>query len=218
MCSREAARSSSAIGRGKRRLRRTGIRGHCFGRRRIVLGRRPRFCAPRRRRCSGQRRWFLRHGLRRCSAHAKRRWKGQLHVLRPALAWPWCHIEANLQAGRWRSAGGVGNGAAVDSYAQIVQGIDPHAALVGRWPLRGGVSAHVEVLELELAGGGTRRVVLRRHGAAAWKVLTRSNCSMRCSQQGSMSAWGLEPEREADMQRKAQSVIAAARAALLRGD
>jgi aminoglycoside phosphotransferase (APT) family kinase protein len=59
----------------------------------------------------------------------------------------------------------------MDPYAQIAERISPGATLVRRWPLRGGVSAHVEGLEMALPDGRRRRVVLRRHGAAAWKTL-----------------------------------------------
>jgi aminoglycoside phosphotransferase (APT) family kinase protein len=59
----------------------------------------------------------------------------------------------------------------VDAYTQIAQRIDPRAVLARRWPLRGGVSAHVEALELARADGEVRRVVVRRHGAAGWKPL-----------------------------------------------
>ena len=59
----------------------------------------------------------------------------------------------------------------MDAYARIAQRVDPRAVLARRWPLRGGVSAHVEALELALADGGVRRVVVRRHGAASWKPL-----------------------------------------------
>jgi len=59
----------------------------------------------------------------------------------------------------------------VDPYLQIVQRVEPGAALVRRWPLRGGASAHVEALELARGGGDVRTVVVRRHGAAHWKAL-----------------------------------------------
>lgn len=59
----------------------------------------------------------------------------------------------------------------MDGYAQIAHRVSPGAAVLRRWPLRGGVSAHVEALELALSGGTRRRVVVRRHGAAKWKTL-----------------------------------------------
>jgi aminoglycoside phosphotransferase (APT) family kinase protein len=47
-----------------------------------------------------------------------------------------------------------------------VRALDPHAALIGVRPLAGGVSAQTTALELALADGHTRTVVVRRHGAA----------------------------------------------------
>jgi len=61
----------------------------------------------------------------------------------------------------------------MDPYLEIAQRTAPGAQLVRRWPLHGGVSAHVEALELALPAGVLRRVVVRRHGAASWKALTR---------------------------------------------
>jgi aminoglycoside phosphotransferase (APT) family kinase protein len=58
----------------------------------------------------------------------------------------------------------------MDPYARLADRIAPGATVVRRWPLTGGVSAQVEALELALADGGTMRVALRRHGAAAWKA------------------------------------------------
>jgi aminoglycoside phosphotransferase (APT) family kinase protein len=61
----------------------------------------------------------------------------------------------------------------MDPYVEIVQRVEPGSVLLRRWPLHGGVSAHVEALELAPPSGHARRVVLRRHGAAHWKALTR---------------------------------------------
>jgi len=59
----------------------------------------------------------------------------------------------------------------MDPTARLADRIAPGATLVRRWPLTGGVSAQVEALELALPDGTRRCVVLRRHGAAAWKPL-----------------------------------------------
>jgi aminoglycoside phosphotransferase (APT) family kinase protein len=79
----------------------------------------------------------------------------------------------------------------VDPYVHITQRIEPEATLARRWPLRGGVSAHVEVLELSLPRDRTRLVVLRRHGAAAWKVLTRDVTVLEFQLLGALHAAGL---------------------------
>ncbi|MEN0063978.1 MAG: phosphotransferase [Myxococcota bacterium] len=57
------------------------------------------------------------------------------------------------------------------SFTAIAAQIAPDARLVRSWPLKGGVSAHVEALELEHPDGRLERVVVRRHGAAEWKPL-----------------------------------------------
>lgn len=58
-----------------------------------------------------------------------------------------------------------------DPFAVVVQRALPGASLQSRWPLKGGVSAHLDALECALPGGDTRRVVVRRHGANEWKSL-----------------------------------------------
>jgi len=79
----------------------------------------------------------------------------------------------------------------MDPHVEIVHRIAPGAALVRRWPLRGGVSAHVEALELALPDGTTRRVVVRRHGAAHWKALTRDVTVVEYQLLSALSAAGL---------------------------
>ncbi|HEX6606930.1 MAG TPA: phosphotransferase family protein [Chloroflexia bacterium] len=49
-------------------------------------------------------------------------------------------------------------------FAQVAQRIAPGGTLLRAWPLTGGVSAQVTALEVAWPGGGTRTVVVRRHG------------------------------------------------------
>jgi aminoglycoside phosphotransferase (APT) family kinase protein len=79
----------------------------------------------------------------------------------------------------------------VDAYTRITQRIDPRAVLARRWPLRGGVSAHVEALELALPDGGLRRVVVRRHGAAPWKPLAHDVTLLEFQLLGALGEAGL---------------------------
>lgn len=79
----------------------------------------------------------------------------------------------------------------MDCYLDIVQRIEPGATLVRRWPLRGGVSAHVQALELASPDGSLRRVVVRRHGAAQWKALPRDITVMEFQLLRALSAAGL---------------------------
>jgi len=58
-----------------------------------------------------------------------------------------------------------------DPFAILIERAIPGASLQHRWSLKGGVSAHLEALEFTLPNGETRRVVVRRHGAAGWKPL-----------------------------------------------
>ncbi|MCA9716453.1 MAG: phosphotransferase family protein [Myxococcales bacterium] len=58
-----------------------------------------------------------------------------------------------------------------DPHAAILERLSPGATLTRREPLTGGVSAAVELLEFTTRAGAPARVVLRRHGAAAWKPL-----------------------------------------------
>jgi aminoglycoside phosphotransferase (APT) family kinase protein len=48
----------------------------------------------------------------------------------------------------------------------VAQRIDPAARLLRTWRLEGGISARVTALEVELAGGEVRRVVVRQYGEA----------------------------------------------------
>jgi len=79
----------------------------------------------------------------------------------------------------------------MDPYVEIAHRIAPGAALVRRWPLRGGVSAHVEALEIALPDGSARRVVVRRHGAAHWKALARDVTVVEYQLLSALSAAGL---------------------------
>jgi aminoglycoside phosphotransferase (APT) family kinase protein len=49
-------------------------------------------------------------------------------------------------------------------FAQVAQRVEPGGTLLRAWPLHGGVSAQVTALEVAQPGGGTRTVVVRRHG------------------------------------------------------
>jgi aminoglycoside phosphotransferase (APT) family kinase protein len=51
------------------------------------------------------------------------------------------------------------------AFLELVQRIQPGATLRRAWNLTGGVSAQITALELELAGGQTVKLVVRRHGA-----------------------------------------------------
>ncbi len=52
-----------------------------------------------------------------------------------------------------------------DKFAQVAHQIDPDSTLLRAGPLTGGVSAQVTALEIALPGGGTRKLVVRQHGA-----------------------------------------------------
>jgi aminoglycoside phosphotransferase (APT) family kinase protein len=58
-----------------------------------------------------------------------------------------------------------------DPYAIVADRVAPGARVTRRAPLRGGVSASVEALELASPDGSSQRVVVRRPGAAEWKEL-----------------------------------------------
>lgn len=58
-----------------------------------------------------------------------------------------------------------------DPFAVIAGRIAPGAKIRSRHELAGGVSAFIHALELFLPDGSTRRIVVRRHGAADWKPL-----------------------------------------------
>jgi hypothetical protein len=57
--------------------------------------------------------------------------------------------------------------------------------------LRGGISAHVEALELALPNGTTRRVVVRRSGCSQWKALARDVTSVEFQLLSVLGAAGL---------------------------
>jgi len=50
-------------------------------------------------------------------------------------------------------------------FALLVQRIDPQGKLLRTWELQGGVSAQVTAFEIEYAGGQTKKLLVRRHGA-----------------------------------------------------
>ncbi len=52
------------------------------------------------------------------------------------------------------------------SFRRLVRLLDPAATLLQTWPLTGGVSATVTVVELARANGERERVIVRRHGEA----------------------------------------------------
>lgn len=49
-------------------------------------------------------------------------------------------------------------------FAQVMQKIDPRSKLLRTWELRGGVSAQMTVLEIELPDGQTQKMIVRQHG------------------------------------------------------
>jgi aminoglycoside phosphotransferase (APT) family kinase protein len=53
--------------------------------------------------------------------------------------------------------------------AQVVQKFEPHGKLVRAWQLKGGISAQMTALEVRLAGGQTKKMIVRRPGAMALK-------------------------------------------------
>lgn len=56
-----------------------------------------------------------------------------------------------------------------EAFERLVRKVDPSSRLLKVWDLKGGVSAQVMALEIERSDGTTRRVVVRRHGAANLK-------------------------------------------------
>jgi aminoglycoside phosphotransferase (APT) family kinase protein len=52
------------------------------------------------------------------------------------------------------------------SFERLAQGIDPRSKLLRTWELEGGVSAQVTAIEIELPGGLTSKMVVRRYGDA----------------------------------------------------
>lgn len=53
-----------------------------------------------------------------------------------------------------------------DAFARLVRRIDPTWRLLRAWPLGGGVSAEVTVIELERGSGERSKLIVRRHGEA----------------------------------------------------
>jgi len=51
-----------------------------------------------------------------------------------------------------------------DTFAQVVQKIDPQSKLLRTWKLEGGISAQVTALEIEHPDGQTKKVIVRKHG------------------------------------------------------
>src|SRR5262245_13351863 len=80
----------------------------------------------------------------------------------------------------------------MDPYARVADRVAPGATLVRRWALTGGVSAQVEALELALPDGGRRQVVLRRHGAAAWRTLASDVTATEFQLLAALAAAGME--------------------------
>lgn len=54
-------------------------------------------------------------------------------------------------------------------FAAIVERVESGGRLLGVQRLTGGVSADVHALDVRLPRSGHRRIVVRRHGVAAWK-------------------------------------------------
>jgi aminoglycoside phosphotransferase (APT) family kinase protein len=53
-----------------------------------------------------------------------------------------------------------------EKFAQVARALDPGAALIRAWELKGGVSAQVTALEVRRRDGALQRMVVRRHGPA----------------------------------------------------
>ena len=53
-----------------------------------------------------------------------------------------------------------------EAFRRVAEKVHSGSKLLRAWPLEGGVSAQVTALEIRLPGGGTEKVVIRRHGAA----------------------------------------------------
>src|SRR5262245_9452536 len=64
------------------------------------------------------------------------------------------------------SRGGASRGGASlmsrTAFERVIERLDPHATLVSHSPLKGGISAEITVLEIRLASGVTRRLIVRR--------------------------------------------------------
>ncbi|MFL5735171.1 MAG: phosphotransferase family protein [Chloroflexia bacterium] len=52
-----------------------------------------------------------------------------------------------------------------DRFEQLIRKLEPRSRLLRAWELKGGVSAQVTALEIELPGGHTRKLVVRKHGS-----------------------------------------------------
>ena len=53
-----------------------------------------------------------------------------------------------------------------NKFEQVVQKLAPHSKLLRTWELKGGVSARVTALEIELSSGHTQKLLVRQHGEA----------------------------------------------------
>jgi hypothetical protein len=53
-----------------------------------------------------------------------------------------------------------------DDFEALARRIEPGSRVARAWELKGGVSAQVTAVELELGDGRTVKLVVRRHGAA----------------------------------------------------
>ena len=78
-----------------------------------------------------------------------------------------------------------------NAFESIARRIDPRAEHVRHWPLTGGVSAQIQAIEFSLPGGQSRRVVVRRHGAAQWKPLEDDVTSTEFALQKNLNRAGL---------------------------
>src|SRR5690349_8483401 len=54
-------------------------------------------------------------------------------------------------------------------FERVARRVEPRGTLLRAWPLQGGVSAQVTALEVMLPDGRTKKLVVRRHGAADLK-------------------------------------------------
>src|SRR5687768_15554866 len=55
----------------------------------------------------------------------------------------------------------------VQKLEQVVQAVQPHGKLIRAWTLKGGLSAQMTALEVRLAEGQTKKLIVRRPGAMA---------------------------------------------------
>ncbi len=54
-------------------------------------------------------------------------------------------------------------------FEKVAQRINPQSRLLHTWKLKGGVSAHMTALEIELPGGHRQKMIVRQHGEADLK-------------------------------------------------